>query len=191
MKKICEIANQSVPTKIITDVSFTTKNNDSLTGYYVTTTDGTNMIFDYTYERFATPQESLELGNSDRIIVSKGVVNYKDGVYFSGEGDEWRPGTGTAFDLKFNINKDFFENATTEADGTVLKATVSKEVLTEIVGTDLNAVGDAEITLTTNGYNLTMVSIVCSTENGTLSIRTSYTYNRQNLFPESEETETT
>ena len=191
MTKICEIANQSVPTKIITDVSLATKLGDSLSGYYVTTTDGTNMIFDYTYQRLATPEESVALGSSERYITAKGVVNYKDGVYFSGEGDEWRPGTGTAFDLKFNISEEFFKNATVEAEGTVLKATVSKEVLKQIIGTDLNAVGDAEITLETNGINLTKVSVVCSTENGTLSLRTSYTYNRQQLFPESEETETT
>lgn len=185
--KICEIANQSVPTTVITSVSFVTNKNESLAGHYTTKTDGTNMIFTFNCERFATPAESIELGDDSRKIVSVGTVNYKDGVFFSAEGDEWRPGSGTSFDLKFNVDKNLFKEASVSEDGAVLTCKVAKENLPAIIGTDLNAIGDAEITLATNGVNLTRIEIVCSTANGKFTINTSYTYNRQDLFPEIEE----
>ena len=187
--EICEIANQSAPTKVITDVSFVTNAGDSLKGTYKTTTDGTNMIFEFDTQRLATPAESLELGNSDRFISTKGIVNYKDGVFFGAEGDEWRPGSGTTFDIKYNFDEKIFADATVSEDGAELVCTVSGEELISIIGTDLNAVGDVEITLTTNGHNLNKIVIKCATANGKFTISTSYTYNRQNLFPETEETE--
>ena len=80
--EICEIASQSKPTKVTTEVHYVTNSGDELEGYYVTETDGTNAIFTYHYERLATPAESIELGNSDRILAFDGVINFKDGVYF-------------------------------------------------------------------------------------------------------------
>ena len=181
---ICEIAQNAAPTKIITEVNMVTKAGDSLVGYYVTSTDGTNAIFEYKYQRLATPAESVASGDSSRIITEEGVINYKDGNFTSGDGEAWRPGTGTAFELALNFDKSLFKGATTTEDGNELTATMSAEELIEFVGTDLNATGDATVTISTNGRNLTLVTISCSTANGDLIIRTSYTYNKQNLFPE-------
>ena len=185
-KDICEIAQNAAPTKIITEVSLVTNAGDSLSGYYVTVTDGTNAIFEYTYDRLATPAESIETGDYTRKITETGVINYKDGVFTSGDAESWRPGTGTAFELKLNFDKKLFKGATTSEDGQHLEITMTKEQLTSFIGTDLNATGDAVVTIDTNGTNLTLVTISCSTANGKLTIRTSYTYNRQNLFPEEE-----
>ena len=187
--KICEIANQSAPTKVITDVSFVTNKNDSLKGYYSTVTDGKNMVFDFSYQRFATPEESLASGSSDRIITVEGVINYRDGVFFGADGGEWRPGSGTALELKLNFDPSYLNEVTVEAEGNALKCKISKENLAAVIGTDLNAIGDADVTLTTNGINLTMVEISCITANGKFTIRTSNTYNKQDLFPETEEPE--
>ncbi len=183
---ICEIANNSKPTKITTDVNYVTGSGDSLSGYYVTTTDGINAIFEYYYERLATPAESVESGSSDRIISFEGVINYKDGVYF-GDEESWRPGTGTAMDLKFNVDASLLKDAVVNEDGNVLDAKISPENLSSFIGTDLDAVGDATVSLTTNGVNLTALTISCTTAHGTLTIRTSFTYNHQELFPEVEE----
>ena len=178
---ICEIANNSNPTKVTTEVSFTTNQGDSLSGYYVTTTDGTTTIFDYYYEKLATPEESLQLGNSDRIIKSEGSVTYKDGAYYDAAGDAWKPGTGTAFDLRFNIDQDLLKDVVVSEDGYSFEAKVSPEDLVSIIGTNLNATGDATLTVETNGTNLTIVTVSCTTANGSLTVRTSYTYNKHNL----------
>ena len=187
VEKMCTIANGSVPTKTITQVSLDTNAGDKLTGTYSTVTDGTNVIFSYKYQRFNTPAEALETGNTDRILTLEGVVNYKDGIYFSGEGDEWRPGTGTAFDLKLNFDKELFKAAVANEDETSLEVKFTADELVKFIGTSLNAVGEITVTVTHNGVNLNSVVITCSTANGTLTIRNSYTYNTQDLFPEVEE----
>ena len=182
---ICEIAKQSNPTKVATEVNYLTSANDKLIGYYETATDGTNAIFNYYYERLATPAESIESGNSDRILSFEGTINYKDGAYF-GDEEAWKPGAGTAFDLKFNVDVDLFKDVVVNEDGNILEAKVSPENLAAVIGTDLNATGDATITVTTNGVNLTAITVTCNTAAGTVTIRTSYTYNQQVLFPEVE-----
>ena len=186
VKEICEIAQNAAPTKIITEVSLVTTAGDALAGYYVTVTDGTNAIFEYNYDRFATPAESVASGDYSRIIHEEGVINYKDGLYTSGDAETWRPGTGTAFDLKLNFDNKLFKNAKVSDDKSQFEVSMTAEELTEFIGTDLNVVGNATVTVVTNGRNLTLVSVSCTTANGTLVIRTSYTYNRQNLFPEEE-----
>lgn len=185
---ICEIANNSKSTKITSDVVYVTNAGDSLKGYYVTTTDGSNAIFEYYYEKLATPAESIASGNSDRIISFEGVINYKDGTYF-GDEEDWRPGTGTAMTLKFDIDPSLLKDAIVNEDGNILDAKVSAEDLSKFIGTDLGATGDATVSLTTNGVNLTALVVSCTTVNGTVTIRNSFTYNQQDLFPDVEEDE--
>jgi hypothetical protein len=186
---ICEIANKSKPTKITTDVNYATNKGDVLTGYYVTTTDGVDTIFEYYYEKLATPEESLASGSSERIIASEGVIYYKDGAYYYGDEQAWKPGTGTAFELKFNVDSELIKDATLSEDLTSLSGKVSKENLKSLIGTDLGASGDADVIIETNGVNLTMLTVSCTTANGTITVRTSYTYNPQNLFPEETDAE--
>jgi hypothetical protein len=186
---ICEIANKSKPTKITTDVNYATNKGDVLTGYYVTTTDGVDTIFEYYYEKLATPEESLASGSSERIIASEGVIYYKDGAYYYGDEQAWKPGTGTAFELKFNVDSELIKDAALSEDLTSLSGKVSKENLKSLIGTDLGASGDADVIIETNGVNLTMLTVSCTTANGTITVRTSYTYNPQNLFPEETDAE--
>lgn len=183
---ICEIANGSKPTKITTDVSYVTNNGDSLTGYYVTTTDGSNAIFEYYYERLATPAESIANGNTDRIVKVEGVISFKDGSYYYGDNEAWKPGTGTALELKFHIDESLLKDVVIDESKTSLEAKVSPEDLAKIIGTDLDAIADATLSVQTNGVNLTLITVVAKTKEGTVSIRTSYTYNPQELFPEAE-----
>ena len=96
------------------------------------------------------------------------------------------PGTGTAYDLRFNVDQSKLKDVNVLEDGTSFEAKVAKEDLVSFIGTDLNSVGDATVTVSTNGVNLTEVTVSCNTANGTLTVRTSYTYNQQNLFPEAE-----
>ena len=181
---VCEVAQGSEPTKTITTVSYTTNSGDVLSGYYKTVTDGTNVIFEYYYEKLATPEESLATGDGRRVVPYEGTIYYTDGKYTSGDSESWRPGTGTAFDLKLNFNADLFKNATVSESGERLEATLGASELVAFIGTDLNMVGDATVTIEHNGTNLTSITVSCSTANGKLSIRNSYTYNKQDLSAE-------
>ena len=107
---ICEIARQSKPTKVTTEVHYVTNTGDELEGYYVTQTDGTNAIFTYYYERLATPAESVESGNSDRILAFEGVINFKDGVYFGDEEDIGRAARGLDDGKTFHVSGDMSYN---------------------------------------------------------------------------------
>lgn len=182
---IYEIANNSKPTKVTTEVSYVTTAGDALSGYYVTTVEGNDTIFEYTYDRLYTPAESIEEGTDERIKTLSGVIYYHDGVY-SGDQEDWQPGSGTAMEIKFNLNKDDLKNPVLNSDGTVLTAKVSPENAKKIIGTDIKAVGDIDLVVETNGVNLTMITISCNTANGAMTIRTSYTYNIQDLFPEAD-----
>lgn len=178
-----EIANNSKPTKVTTEVSYVTTAGDALSGYYVTTIDGNDTIFEYSYDRLYTPAESIEEGTSERIKTVEGVIYYHDGVY-SGDQEDWKPGAGTAMELKFNLNASDLKDAVLNSDGTILTAKISPENAFKVIGTDISATGDINITVETNGVNLTMITISCNTAAGSMTIRTSYTYNVQDLFPE-------
>ena len=177
--RICETAKKSNPTRVVTDVTYLTNAGDSLTGYYRTTTDGTNVVFEYYYEKIATLEESLATGNNERIVPVEGVIYYKDGSYSTGDGENWRPGTGTAFDLKLNFDQNLFKNA--KVSGDVLTVKLSAAELAAFIGTDLNAVGEAAAEITIIGENLTYVQVTCTTDNGKLTIKNSYTYTKQDL----------
>lgn len=181
LSKVCEAATKSIPTRVVTDVTYLTNAGDSLSGYYRTTTDGTNVIFEYYYEKIATPAESLATGNYDRIVPVEGVIYYKDGSYSSGDGENWRPGTGTAFDLKLNFDKNLFKNAKVSSDGQTVMVKFNAAELAAFIGTDLGAVGEATVEFNLVGQNLTNVKVSCSTANGKLTINNSYTYNKQDL----------
>ena len=181
---VCEIANDSKPTKITTEVNYVTNTGDTLKGYYVTTTDGVDVIFEFDYQRYNTPAESLESGNYDRIISTEGTIIYKDGNYYSGDNELWKPGTGTAFDLKFNMDSSLLKDVALSEDKSSLDAKVSAADLKALIGTDLNASGDASVSITTNGVNLTGITVSCTTAKGSVVVRSSFTYNPQDLFPE-------
>lgn len=178
-----EIANLSKPTKVTTEVSYKTKAGDDLAGYYVTTIDGNDVIFDYEYDRLYTPAESVADGTTDRIKHVDGTITYHDGVY-SGDTDEWQPGSGAALEVKFNLDGSKLKDVVINEDGTVLTAKIDPKHSVDIIGADLKATSDISITVQTNGVNLTMVIVSCDTVNGAMTIRTSYTYNAQDLFPE-------
>lgn len=183
---VYEIAASSKPTKVTTEVSYVTNAGDNLSGYYVTTVDGNDTVFEYTYDRLYTPAESIEDGTNDRIKTVKGVIYYHDGVY-SGDQEEWKPGTGTALDLTLNIKKSNLKDISFNEDKTILTAKISPDKAVDVLGTNLNATTDIDLVVETNGVNLTMVTISCNTANGAMTIRTSYTYNVQDLFPEEAE----
>lgn len=186
VEAICDIVANSQPTKVTTEVSYATFDGDALNGFYTTTVSGNDAIFEYEYQRLATPEESLEEGNFNRVKTINGVIYYHDGEYSYGDNTEWKPGTGSAIDLKFDIKEEYLNNAQLNEDGTVLTASITPENAKKVLGSDIGAVDDITIVVETNGVNLTLVTISCATQIGELAIRTSYTYNAQDLFPEAD-----
>lgn len=183
---VYDIVANSQPTKVTTEVSYATINGDTLTGFYTTTVSGSDTIFEYEYQRLATPEESIKDGNVNRIKTVSGVIYYHDGVYSYGDSTEWKPGTGSAIDIKLNVKEEYLKNVQFNDDYTVLTADITPENAVKVLGTDIGAIDDITIVVETNGVNLTLVTISCSTQIGDLAIRSSYTYNAQNLFPESD-----
>ena len=183
---VYDIVANSQPTKVTTEVSYVTIDGDTLNGFYTTTVSGSDTIFEYEYQRLATPEESIKDGNTDRVKTINGVIYYHDGVYSYGDNTEWKPGSGSAIDIKLNIKEEYLKNIQFNEDGTVLTANVTPENAVEVLGTDIRAVDDLTLVVETNGVNLTLVTISCTTSIGDLAIRTSYTYNAQDLFPESD-----
>ncbi len=179
------IVNNSKPTKVVTQADYTTS-ECTLSGFYVTTISGSSMKFEYEQEKWLTLEEAYELGlgYDDRIATIEGVIYYKDGVYSTDDG-VFTPGTGTMFDIKLDIQPSLIKDAALKDDNTVIEAKIAPENIVKVFGVDVGAVSDAELTVTTNGVNLTRIEFVCDTENGELALTTSYTYNAQsNLFPE-------
>ena len=183
---VYDIVAASQPTKVTTEVSYATIDGDTLTGFYTTSVSGSDTVFEYEYQRLATPEESVKDGNVNRVKTINGVIYYHDGVYSNGDNTEWKPGTGSAIDLKFNIKEEYLKDIQFNEDGTVLTANITPENAKNVLGSDIGAVDDINIVVETNGVNLTLVTISCITQIGELAIRTSYTYNAQNLFPESD-----
>ncbi len=179
---IYEIASNSKPTKIITMVEFKTHAGETLNGKYTTVIDGADTMFDFRYQRFATPAESLENGTNDRIKTVEGTVYFVDGRYIGEEG-EWIPGAGTAYEIKFNLDESKLSDVKESDDGAVftLTAKIAPENCKAVIGTDLGAVGDVSILVRTNSANLTWIEISCKTANGDMKITTSYTYNEQTV----------
>lgn len=184
-KDVYDIAAESKPTKVTTEVNYVTADGDTLNGFYVTTVDGNDTQFEYEYQRLYTPAESVAEGTNDRIKNVSGVIYYRDGVY-SGDQGEWKPGVGTALELKLNISEKLLKDIELNEDGTVLTAKLTPENAIQVIGTDIRAVEDIDLTVETNGVNLTMVTIHCYTQYGEMTVRTSFTYGEQNLFADDE-----
>ena len=183
---VYDIAANSKPTKVTTEVTYNTMEGDRLTGFYVTKVNGNDTVFEYEYQKLATPADSLASGENKRIVDYKGVITYHDGVYTTGNQEDWKPGVGTAFDLTFNVKAKFLTDVEFNEDETILTAKVTPENSVNVFGMDLNAVDDIGLIVETNGVNLTMVTVTYMTQYGEIAIRTSYTYNVQNLFPEAD-----
>ena len=182
---IFEIAKTSAPTKIITQVDYTDSYGQDLDGYYEMQIEGNNSIFEFEYSRYRTVEEGVAEGNTSRIKTVAGVVYFKDGKT-STDGEKWDSEAVTAVDIKFNLDPALLTDATISDDGTVLTATIAKDKVAEVLGTDLSTGGDVTLEVKTNGTYLTFVTVSCTTiSGGSMVVRTSYSYNAITLeFPE-------
>ena len=185
---IYDIIKNSDPTKIVTDVTYTDSLGEDLGGFYEMEIDGEDSIFTFTYRRYRTPEEGAAEGNTDPVKELSGKVYYKDHLYYASEGSSWNSSAATGSDLKLDIQESYLTDATVSEDGTTLTATLTSANAISALGTDLSVAegGVINITVTTNGTNLTGILLTCTTGSGAeVVIRTSYSYNPITLvFPE-------
>ena len=182
---IFAIANNSEPTKIVTEVYYKDAKKTTLNGRYVMQIEGNNSIFEYEYSRYRTIEEGVADGSHDPIKTLTGTVYFKDGKY-STDGEKWDSKAVTAVDLKFDLKEEYLTDITYNEDGTVLYATMTPENAVKAIGTDLSCSESVYIEVKTNGTNLTFITLSCTTKQGaTMKIVTSYSYNKLTLeFPE-------
>jgi uncharacterized lipoprotein YehR (DUF1307 family) len=142
-------------------------------GTYLTTINGEDFTFEYSYEQYADISEAAD----SYIKTVEGVVYYKDGKY-SEDGENWsveNPGVDDK-SVKLNLDSENFTEYTLNTDQTSLVATFTSENSEIILGRKIVATGEILLSVSTNGQNLTLVSISYATENGEVRIDTSYTY---------------
>lgn len=174
------------PTNITTRVDYT-KEGEALYGYYVQRIEGENSIFDYEYTRFATIEEGAGQDDgqpADPVKTVKGTIYYRDGQY-SYNGGAWESEAPTALRLdykKFALKAENLTNPVLTDNGNKLTAVLRGEQISAVVGTELGAAGDVELTVTSDGNALREISLRYETESGaTVSVRTTYSYNALQL----------
>ena len=183
-----EVVASSAPTKIVTLVTYAFADTDprseaDLNGTYVLEMNGSDSIFTYDYNTFATPEEGLD----DWVKNISGKIYVKDGQV-STDGVEWEAASAETINTKFNLVKDSFKTYTKSADEKTLTATITGDNIESVIGYEISATGDITVVVTTDGYYMRSVVIsYTSTEGASVIIDTSYSYNELTLnFPAAE-----
>lgn len=184
-KTLEEIVNSSVPTKVVTRVTYKYPEEHALAKYtlggiYSLETDDGNAILTYDYTRFATVEDM-----ADSMTVNVvGAIYSKDGK-FSTDGENWENGTAQGLIIKFDIKAENFTTYEKSKDGRTLTATVSGDGLENVLGYKVSASGDVTVTVKTNGVYLTSIVLAYTTESGANAlVETSYSYSDLTLvFP--------
>ncbi len=169
LAQIVEDANPSrvkTLTVVITD-------EDVFHGTYVTTIDGDDFAFDYSYEKYADVADA----SSSYIKLVEGTVYYKDGKY-SVDGENWsveKPDVDSQ-SVTLNLDDANFNDYILSEDQRSLVATFTSENSELVLGRKISAVGDITLVVKTNGVYLTTISISYTSELGEVRIDTSYAY---------------
>ena len=172
VKSIPEIISSSKPATVTTQISY--QGEDLLSGNYITKTDGTNSVFEYEYQRYATIAEMSD----SRIKTVSGRVYYRDGEVSTTEGEEWvSSDVNQIVEFNLRIDEANFETYELSNGDKTLNGTIKAEKSERVLGSAISAEGDIAIEIITNGVYLYYVNISYTSANGaTVSINTSYDY---------------
>lgn len=177
-KKFIELVNASQPTKILTITSF----NDGerkLTGKFDTTIDGNDFELTYNYQRYTTPAEGIAANDPEGFLTTEeGTIYYKGGKY-SEDGENWvtEIPDAAAQQVKFAFDAKNLGDYTISKDGKTLTASVTSEQAEAMLGINVAATENVEITIQHDGTYLRSVQIYYITDNAeAVDISTSYSY---------------
>ena len=143
---ISDIVANSKPKTVTTRVYY--DGEDDLSGTYVTMTDGTNSVFEYEYQRYATIAEMAE----GRIKTVKGKIYYKDGKVTANEGETWESAEiNEIVDFSVNLDESKFKTYSVSRNGKTLTGTITSENSSRVLGSAIDADGDISIEIITDG----------------------------------------
>ena len=168
-------AQANTPAKVTTLVHYTI-GDDRLNGKYITYTGGEIVTFHYEYDRYATVEE----GADTRIVRTVGTIYYKDGLVAAADGDdepsEWVAVAPSGINVGVALDK-CKDIAVLNSAKSVATVVLSGDKIVDVLGTDLAAVGDVNLTISVNNGYLNNVKIDYTTERGaSVIVETSYTY---------------
>ena len=168
------VVNNSKPNKIVTVAQTTHSVLGTCEGRYETVIYGDgDYSFYYRYQKFN------KIGEGDKLIedIGPGMIYYHDGQYFLDEEKTVYANPDPAvLDVKLELNKNSLGNFVISADGTQLTTKISAADAKKVLGVDIDATSNVEITVKTDGTHLWNVSVDYSNGETKLHIETSYTY---------------
>ena len=174
-KKFIELVNASQPTKISTVTSF----NDGerkLSGKFETAINGSDFELTYSYERYTVPGENED--PEAFLTTEAGTVYYENGKY-SKDGENWFTEVPNAVtkQVKFAFDVKNLGDYTISKDGKTLTASVTSEQAEAMLGINVEATENVEITIQHDGTYLRSIQVYYTTETAkSVSISTAYSY---------------
>ncbi len=176
-KAFFDIVNASEPTRIKTLTAYAVGEDDPLNGTYETVINDDGVVFNYSFQRYATIEdaENPDLEIDGNVVTESGKVYYKDGRY-STDNENWfsEAPDVAASAITLNLSLETLTEYELNDAKTTLTATLSADEAEAVLGVKLSADGDIALSVSTNGTYLTRVSVEYKTANATVTINTSY-----------------
>lgn len=169
--------SSATPTRVVTDITYNEKDGgNAYSGHYVTEGKGQDAVMTYEYSRPARLEEAAE----SEFVTVKGTLKYKDGKV--GEGDTYVTEAIVLSGDVFNFDRELLADVSVSEDGRTLSATIAKENIAKVLGTDLKTEGNVTLTVKSNGTHITNINIAYTTPSGAaVAVRTSRSYNAIDL----------
>ena len=178
---ISKIVNDSVATKIVTQVDYVpTDDEQALSGIYTTAIDRDSgkSQFTFKYSRYATVEE-LHTGY---IKTVDGSVWYDaNGDISRNEGDTWEPNNATAYlPNSLDISAARFASVTMSEDDTDMTAEIAPAESKRVFGTAIAAEGNIVLEVETDGTYLYRISVTYTAKDtgALVTAITSYDYGK-------------
>lgn len=175
---IYDIVNSSSATSITTSVDYKTESGDEFTGWYVVEREGNNMIVDYSFDRYATIDESIGLDEPKRIVTEANKIYYNDGKYYYEDDETKTPWLGSPLGIDFKLNIDKSKLLSEYAPNpNQCYITIAADECVNMLGIDLKAVENVSVIINTNGVQLAELEITYTTESGSqVTLLSTYGY---------------
>lgn len=175
---ISKIVNESLATKIVTQVDYVPVDDDALSGIYTTSVDRNSKKsqFTFVYSRYATVEE-MHTGYTKTV---EGSVWYdSNGQVSRDEGDTWEPNDAPAYlSHSLDISAARFVSVTISEDGTDLTAEIAPSETKRVFGTEISAEGNVVLNVDTNGTYLYEIKVTYTAKDtgAKVTVVTSYDY---------------
>ncbi len=179
-----DLSGDTAATHIKTVVTYTyteaSKNTTVFNGEYSTKINGEDSITEFSYERFATVGDTVNVEGNVKTI--SGTIYRKDGQVTT-KGDVLsKDDVSEAFGLKMNFDEKTLDSYEFSEDLTTMSATVSGENIAKTFGVALGVNGAVYVQMTGNGTVVESITITYTSTTGAyVQIVTTYAYDEVTL----------